>query len=253
LATPYEHLILRSAISTRASVQRRKILNPKSQILNLSPVFQLDPQSIATRTLASPHPITLPSLGSSIVRGAIGFTAVSVAGFLPWPIFDHWFPSLRETHLYIACTLIFIGLSGPCLHRLILGPGSLPRFYKLFALSFIPYVAVWVTLWVAMRDERGVVAGFFGGTAVMGLIFSLAFRAPRATPKSIAALFVFNILGYYAGQRIEGKLIIDHPLVAILLWALCYGIGFGAGLGAAFHVCQAQARELIAARTSARG
>ena len=82
----------------------------------------------------------------------------------------------------------------------------------------------------------------------MGAIFSLAFESPRATPKVVAALFVPNILGYYAGQLIEGKLIIDHHLVAILLWALCYGLGFGAGLGAAFHLCQAQARELIAAQ-----
>ena len=213
-------------------------------------MFQLDPQSIATRALASSGSTALPSLGSSIVRGIIGFTVVSVAGFLPWPILDHWFPSLQEMHLYIACTIIFIALSGPCLHRLIIGPGSLIRFSKLFALSFVPYVIAWVALWVAFRDERGVIAGFLGGTIAMGATFSLAFAAPRTMPKVIAALFVFNIAGYYAGQQIAGKLLIDHRFVAILLWALCYGIGFGAGLGAAFHFCQAQARKLIAAQMS---
>ena len=182
------------------------------------------------------------------MRGAIGFTAVSVAGFLPWPIIDHWFPSLREMHLYIACTVTFIALSGPCLHGLIIGPGSLSRFYKLFTLAFIPYVVAWVLLWVSLRDERGVVAGFLGGTAAMGGVFSTAFQAHRALPSVIAALFIPNLLGYYAGRLIEGKLIIDHPLVAILLWAICYGIGLGAGLGAAFHLCQAGAREIIAGR-----
>jgi hypothetical protein len=64
-------------------------------------------------------------------------------------------------------------------------------------------------------------------------------------PKVIAALFALNTLGYYVGGRIEGKLIIDHPVAAMLLWGLCYGIGFGAGLGIAFHLCQEQARALI--------
>jgi len=154
-------------------------------------------------------------------------------------------------HLCVACTVIFIGLSGICLHRLIVGPGSLPRFYKLFSLAFLFYVVTWVALWDTLHDESGVIAGFLGGTAIMGAIFSFAFGASRAMPKVIAALFVLNMLGYYAGEKIEGKLIIDHPLMAILCWALCYGIGFGAGLGAAFHFCQEQARALMAAEQGA--
>ena len=215
------------------------------------PLFQLDPESIAARVRASGRPVPLPSLGASVWRGIVGFTVVSIAGFLPWPIFDHWFRSLREMHLYVACTVIFIGLSGICLHRLIVGPGSLPRFYKLFSLAFLFYVVTWVALWDTLHDESGVIAGFLGGTAIMGAIFSFAFGASRAMPKVIAALFVLNMLGYYAGEKIEGKLIIDHPLMAILCWALCYGIGFGAGLGAAFHFCQEQARALMAAEQGA--
>ena len=41
------------------------------------------------------------------------------------------------------------------------------------------------------------------------------------------------------------KLIVDHRFIAVILWALCYGLGFGAGLGVAFHVCQAPARTLL--------
>jgi len=214
------------------------------------PLFQLDPESIAARVRTSSRPVPLPSLGASVLRGIVGFTVVSIAGFLPWPIFDHWFRSLREMHLYVTCTAIFIGLSGICLHRLIVGPGSLARFYKLFSLAFLFYVVTWVALWVAWRDESGVIAGLLGGTAIMGAIFSFAFRALGAMPKVIAALFILNTLGYYVGERIEGKLIIDHSILAVLLWALCYGIGFGAGLGAAFHFCQQQARALISAQHS---
>jgi hypothetical protein len=211
-------------------------------------LFQLDPHSIAARVRAAAEPGPVPTLGASIIRGILGFTVVSVAGFLPWPIFDQWFRGLREMHLYIACTVLFIGLSGPCLHRLILGPGSLARFYQLFTVAFLAYAVVWVALWMTLRGDSGSIGGLLGGTAVMGAILALSFDAPRAMLGSIAALFVLNTLGYYAGDWIEGKLILEHRLVAILLWGACYGIGFGAGLGIAFHLCQARARELLQSR-----
>jgi hypothetical protein len=178
----------------------------------------------------------------------IGFTFLSLAGFLPWPIMDYWFPTMREMHLYVACTAIFVGLSGPCLHRLILGSGSLARFYKLFAIAFIAYAVVWVAFWMALRGDAGSVVGLLGGTAAMGAILALAFDAPRALPQVITALFLLHGAGYYLGGRFEGKLLLDHRLVAMFLWAAGYGLGFGAGLGAAFHFCQSRARELIVAR-----
>src|SRR5436190_9331129 len=97
-------------------------------------LFQLDPESIAARVRALGGVARVPTLAESVMRGVLGFTLVSMAGFLPWPIFGLWFHRLRELHLYLACTAVFIGLSGVCLHRLILGPGSLSRFYKLFSL-----------------------------------------------------------------------------------------------------------------------
>ena len=208
-------------------------------------LFQLDPASIAARVHGSGQTARIPTLTSSILRGIVGFTVVSIAGFLPWPIMDRWFRHPNEMQLYLACTAVFIGLSGPCLHRLIIGPGSLSRFYKLFSLAFIAYAAVWVTFWVALRGDAGSLAGLLGGTVVMGAILAFAFDAPRAAPKVILTLFVLNALGYYAGGKIEGKLAVDHRLAAMLLWGACYGIGFGAGLGAAFHFCQEQARALL--------
>ncbi len=210
-------------------------------------LFQLDPASIAARVRASGHTASLPTLASSVGRGILGFTVISVAGFLPWPIMDHWFSHPTEMELYLACTAVFIGLSGPCLHRLIIGPGSLARFYPLFALAFIAYVVLWVTFWVMLRSDAGGFLGLLGGTAAMGAILALAFDHPRAMARSIPALFVLNALGYYAGGKIEGKIGIDHRLAAILLWGACYGIGFGAGLGAAFYFCQERARALLRA------
>jgi hypothetical protein len=187
------------------------------------------------------------TLLESITRGVLGFTCVSIAGFLPWPVFELWFRGLGEMHLYVACTAVFIGLSGVCLHKLILGPGSLPRFYKLFALAFLAYAAAWVAGWVTLRGEAGSIAGLLGGTAAMGAVLCLAFDAPRRMPAVIAALFVLNTLGYYAGGWMMGELIGEHRFAAMLSWGVGYGIGFGAGLGVAFHLCQARARALLQA------
>ena len=208
-------------------------------------LFQLAPQSIAARVQASTDTTPPPTLAASVWRGIFGFTVVSVAGFSPWAIFDRWFHAMREMDLYVACTGVFIGLSGVCLHRLIIGPGSLSRFYKLFGLTFVAYAVVWVAFWVWLRGDLGSIAGLLGGTAVMGVILALAFGAPRTIPKVIAALFVLNTLGYYVGGWIGGKLVIDHPLAAMLLWAVCYGIGFGAGLGVAYHLCQERVRVML--------
>lgn len=208
-------------------------------------LFQLDPQSIAARAKASADAPPQPTLAVSVWRGVVGFTFVSVAGFSPWAIFDRWFHSMREMQLYLACTAVFIGLSGVCLHRLIIGPGSLSRFYKLFSLAFVAYAMVWVAFWVWLRGDLGSITGLLCGTAVMGVILALAFDAPQVIPQTIAALFVLNTLGYFVGGWIAGKLVIDHQLAAMLVWAVCYGIGFGAGLGIAFHLCQERVRAML--------
>jgi hypothetical protein len=206
-------------------------------------LFQLDPTSIAARYPTGNPP--LPGLKASILRGVIGFTILSLLGFLPWPIMDHWFPHLREMELYLTCTAIFIGLSGPCLHRLILGSGSLVRFYPLFAIAFLAYASAWVACWMTLRGDAGSVGGLLAGTVAMAVILTAAFDAPRAFPAAAALLFALNTAGFYAGGWIEGKIAVEHRLAAILVWAICYGVGFGAGLGAAFHLCQARARALI--------
>lgn len=211
--------------------------------------FQLDPQSIAARAHGTPSSFAQPpGLGSSVARGVLGFTIVSVAGFAPWAFCGSWFyPRVGEAGLYATCAAVFIALSGPLLHRLILGRGSLARFYKLFALAFGVYAAVWTACWLIFGGDIGSLTGLLGGTAAMGAILAVAFDAPRALPKIVAALFVLNTLGYYAGGWVMERLVVEHTRAAMLLWGVCYGIGFGVGLGVAFHLCQTKARQLIAA------
>ena len=208
-------------------------------------LFQLDPESIVARVRATGAVAHPPTLGESLLRGVLGFTVVSVAGFSPWPIIGQWFHAVGEVGLYVACTTVFIGLSGICLHRLIIGPGSLSRFYRLFSVAFVAYAVAWVAMWMWLRGDEGSIGGLLAGTAIMGGILAFAFAAQRAVLKIIVALFALNTLGYYVGGWVEGKLAIDHRLAGMMLWGVCYGLGFGAGLGVAFYLCQERARAAL--------
>jgi hypothetical protein len=208
--------------------------------------FQLDPQSIATRARATDPPSPPPTLAASLLRGVVGFTLVSVAGFAPWAFGGAWFyPRVGEAGLYATCAVVFIVLSGLLLHPLIIGPGSLARFYKLFGFAFAAYSAAWIGCWMWLGGDAGGITGLLSGTIAMGAIFVCAFDAPRAALPVIVALFALNTLGYYAGGWAMDKLVVSQMRVAMLLWGVGYGVGLGAGLGFAFHRCQAEARALL--------
>jgi hypothetical protein len=208
-------------------------------------LFQLDPASLAGRARTA-GPSHIPSLGKSLLIGIVGFTVVSVAGFVPWAVFGHlWGPVVGESGVYVVCALVFIALSGPALHRLIIGPGSLARFYKVFSLAFVVYSILWIVIWMSLRGHRGSVWGLLGGTVAMGVVLALAFDAMRRIVAVVAALFLLNAAGYFIGGVCEEALFPYNGLAARLSWGVCYGIGFGAGLGVAFYLCQAEARRLL--------
>ena len=227
-------------------------------------MFSLDPESIVARVRASGQPTRLPTFGESVLRGMIGFTLVSLGGFAPWVIAGRWFyRNVGEVGLYAVCAVVFIGLSGPLLHRLIIGPGSLNRCYQMFSLAFLAYAIVWTAAWMTLaRSSGGVTAGIVGslsGIAVMGIVLTLGFKAPEATLKIIVALFITNLAGYFVGGWAhdgvlalkEGNalgLVLETQIRSLLskaAWGLCYGIGFGAGIGFAFYACQAKARRRL--------
>lgn len=208
-------------------------------------LFGLDPESIAGRVKASGVPARIPTLGESILRGVVGFTIVSVAGFLPWVL--GLGKRIGSAGMYAACAAVFIGLSGPLLHRLILGPGSLSRFTGLFGLGFALYAAAWVAAYMGLRGHLGSIVGLLAGTTVLGGLFAVAFDERRAALPAIASLFVPNLAGYYVGNAVELAIVKDHPTAAMVIYGVCYGIGFGAGLGLAVHFCQKGARARLAA------
>src|SRR5262245_13016891 len=129
-------------------------------------MFGLDPQSVVARVKAAGSVAHVPSLGEAILRGSIGFTLVSLGGFAPWVLGGSWFYRHGgELGLYVACAVVFIGLSGVLLHRLIIGPGSLSRFYQIFSLAFMGYAVAWTLGWMAFRGVPGSVVGALAGIA----------------------------------------------------------------------------------------
>ena len=228
-------------------------------------MFGLDPQSVAERIQASGQSPRVPALRESVLRGMIGFTLVSLGGFAPWVLAGRWFSrNVGEAGLYAVCAVVFIGLSGLLLHRLIIGPGSLVRFYKLFSLAFAMYAVAWTLGWMVLRGVAGSIAGLLAGTMVMGVILAFGFKARREALKIFAVLFVTNAAGYFIGEWAynfiptlkEGNalgIVLERSTRAMLskaAWGLFYGLGFGAGIGFAFHACQALARRAINALKS---
>ena len=227
-------------------------------------MFGLDPQSIFDRIQTSGQPPRVPTLSESMLRSMIGFTLVSLVGFSPWALAGRWFyRNVGEAGLYAVCALAFIGLGGLLLHRLIIGPGSLVRFYKIFSLAFVAYSIAWTIGWMTLRGVAGSIVGSLAGMAVMGAILSHGFAARGAAWKIIAALFVANAAGYFVGEWAHNAvlalkdgnalgLVLERATRATLskaAWGLFYGLGFGAGIGFAFHGCQAKARKLILGET----
>ena len=217
--------------------------------------FQLDAESVASRVQASGRPADVPSLASSLCRGIIGFPIISLAGFAPWAIGGRWFyKNLGEAGLYGVCALVFIATSGLVMHRLIIGPGSLSRFYKLFSLAFAAYSVAWMAGWMALRGHPGSIVGLLAGTILMGLILTWAFNVRDQALRVIIALFVLNSAGYFIGGWVEAMgasmagISLTRSTQAMLsksLWGVCYGLGLGAGLGLAFYLCQARTRALL--------
>ena len=165
----------------------------------------------------------------------------------------------RPFPLPSACAGVFVALSGVFLHRLLIGPGSLRRFYPVFALGFGSYAVVYSAFWFAVKFPGRDYAGIVLGSLCFAMVLCAAFGKWRALPTVFAAVAALQCGGYFLGgiaYQKAGALANTDWLgvhwtrrsaaqLARSLWGVFYGIGFGAGIGVAFHLCQAELRARL--------
>ena len=174
---------------------------------------------------------------SSILRGAIGFAVVSAAAFSVWVYGGKWFHQHGgEAAMYAGCCLVFLGIAGLLLHPLLNGPKSLARFYKIFIPAFLLYAVAWCAGWFLMGAGRGEWVASLAGSIAFTLVMAAMLKGWRALLVSTLVMFVAHSAGYFAGEKVCYTSL--HSAMSELLWGVCYGLGFGAGIGYAFAAMQ---------------
>jgi len=187
---------------------------------------------------------------AAIVRGTISFTIVSLAGFSVWAFAGGWFyKNVGEAGLYAACAIVFMGLAGLLMHPLLQGGNRLGRFYKAFIPAFFIYAVVWSVCWFALKFGPGEWLGSFLGCAAFALVLGKMLTSTQGLWKVVVVLFLAHSAGYFLGgiaygamrtppEFLQGLSRGQRGLIAKMLWGLFYGLGFGAGIGYAFHQFQ---------------
>jgi hypothetical protein len=183
----------------------------------------------------------------SIMRGAISFMLVSLAGFSVWAFGGSWFyKHVGEAGLYASCAVVFVGLAGILMHPLLQGDRRVRRFYAAFIPAFLAYAVLWSVCWFLLKFGPGEWLGSFLGCAAFAVVLGTMMGSQRGLGKVILILFFAHSTGYFLGGAAYSSM--RHPpellrelsraqigLLGKLLWGLFYGIGFGAGIGYAFY------------------
>ena len=206
---------------------------------NVRPAMSLlgfDPDSVHARLRSSTEQTPIPTLAQSLLQGSLGFCLVSVMAFAVWALAGKRLSqNLGEAGFYAVCALVFIGLAGIELHKLVIGPRTLGRFYALFAAGFGAYAVAWCLAWFLVRGKAGEWLGSLAGSAVFAMVLTSAFSASGSFIRVSVGLFITHSAGYFTGEWIHAS---SGGRPGMLLWGVAYGLGFGAGLGYALYVCQ---------------
>lgn len=204
--------------------------------------FGLTPDPTATAA-AVRSPDRGPTLPFAVLYGSLGFGAVSILAYSIWA-----FRLVPDTAgLYATTALVYVGLGGLALSRLVAAPGAWKRFPLCFATVFLAYAVGWCVFWFGLRGKfQADLFGAAAGLAAMTWLLQRAFGRSGGFLALFGALFALHSLGYYAGEQLYAA--VRGP-TGRLLWGAAHGLGFGAGLGYVLHRCQLSA---YTAKTSSR-
>jgi hypothetical protein len=171
-------------------------------------------------------------LACSIFYGSLSFGAVSVLAYSIWAF--RLVPGTAG--LYSTTALVYIGLAGLALSRLVVAPGAWKKFPPLFALAFFLYAVGWCAGWFGLKGKyHGDFFGALVGLAAMTWLLQGAFGQRRGFLRLFLVLFAFHSAGYYVGGELYALV---RGTSGRLLWGAAHGLGFGAGLGYVLFHCQ---------------
>jgi len=186
----------------------------------------------------SSEPNTAKPTTGSVLMAGLRFSIVGLAGFAPWVFGAGKFHS--TTILYTACAIPFFALGGLALYPDVRGRLSLGKTYLLFFGAFFAFSAGWCLLYLSMHGKHGEVFGALLGTAALCLVVRSTFAKQGGFLQSLGVVFTLFTVGYFAGDWLF-YVVIPHSLASWgqLAWGICFGFGFGAGLGWLARECTA--------------
>lgn len=172
------------------------------------------------------------SLAYSLFYGTLSFAAVSAAAYSIWA-----FRLVRhEALLYVMIAIVYLGIGGLALSRLVVSPGAWKRFPALFAAAFFLYAIGWCACWFGLRGKHlADLWGALAGLAAMTWLLQSAFGTRPSFLRLLLVLFVCHSAGYYLGGELYEQF---RGTTGKLLWGVGHGLGFGAGLGYVLHALQ---------------
>jgi hypothetical protein len=190
----------------------------------------------------------------AILNGAWRFALVSVLAFGFWAIQPKILPkNYGEPATFVGCLIAFAVFAEIFLVPLVHPPNARRKFNGSFIPAFVVYAAVWSACWFAQKIPAREWVGSALGCAAFAAILHWRLGAREGLWKAMLVLIVTHTAGYYFGGKVfymarhPPEFIASWPreniwTLAKLMWGLCYGLGFGAGIGYAFDRFQRAAR-----------
>jgi hypothetical protein len=186
----------------------------------------------------------------AILNGAWRFALVSVLAFGFWAVEAKILPrGFGEMWTFAGCLVFFVLFTELFMVKLVNEPNARAKFNRSFVPAFIVYAIIWSLFWFALHSGLGEWLGSAVGCAAFAGILGRQLAAKSGYTQVIALLIVTHAAGYFFGGKVfymarnPPEFFASWPkqdvwMLAKLLWGLFYGLGFGAGIGYAFHIFQ---------------
>ncbi|MEY2879145.1 MAG: hypothetical protein RLZZ15_1525 [Verrucomicrobiota bacterium] len=167
-----------------------------------------------------------------MIFGCLSFGAVSTLAYSIWAF--RLVPGAAG--LYSTTALVYLGLGGLALSRLVAVRGAGLRFTLCFATVFLAYAIAWCVCWFGLHGKfQADLWGAVAGLAAMTWLLQRAFGQTRGFLGMFFVLLALHSAGYYAGEQLYAAV---GRANGRLLWGAAHGLGFGAGLGFVLFQCQ---------------